>query len=151
VTARHGDKRTVGIVGLDHVQIAIPRGEVALARLFYGGVLGLQEVRKSRALAGRSGAWFIGPGTAIHLGEEDRFRPARKAHPAFVVADLATAKARLDVAGVEIVEDETGAAIRRCSVADPFGNRIELVDAGDAGFTEPRRRSARRGPASPPA
>lgn len=136
-------RRTVELVGLDHVQIAIPRGEEALARLFYGAVLGLQEVRKQSALSGRGGAWFIAPGVALHLGVEDPFIPARKAHPAFLVADLAKARRRLAAHHVEVFEDEHEIPIQRCYVDDPFGNRIELIDVRDAGFTTaPRRPSA---------
>jgi catechol 2,3-dioxygenase-like lactoylglutathione lyase family enzyme len=128
--------RTVDIVGFDHVQLSMPRGEEALARLFYGGVLGLQEVRKPRQLARRGGAWFVGPGLAVHLGTEDPFRPARKAHVAFRVASLERARHRLEVHDVEVVEDDSGLPVRRWYIADPFGNRIELVDARDAGFSE---------------
>ncbi len=137
-TRRGSRKRTVEIVGFDHVQIAIPHGEEALARLFYGGVLGLQEVRKPRALSGRGGAWFIAPGVAVHLGVEESFVPARKAHPAFVVADLAKARRRLAVHQIDVIEDETELAGARCYVNDPFGNRVELVDAVGAGFTSAR-------------
>jgi catechol 2,3-dioxygenase-like lactoylglutathione lyase family enzyme len=131
-------RRTVEVVGLDHVQLAMPTGEEALARLFYGGVLGLQEVRKPRQLARRGGAWFVGPGLAVHLGVEEPFRPATKAHPALVVRDLDHARERLAAHGVAIEDDPSGLAVRRCYVADPFGNRIELVDARDAGFTSAR-------------
>lgn len=133
-------RRTVELVGLDHVQIAIPRGEEALARLFYGAVLGLQEVRKQSALSGRGGAWFIAPGVALHLGVEDPFIPARKAHPAFLVADLAKARRRLAAHDVKVIEDDSEMPIRRCYVEDPFGNRIELIDVRDAGFTTAPRR-----------
>ena len=133
-------KRTVELVGLDHVQIAIPPGEEALARLFYGAVLGLQEVRKHSALSGRGGAWFIAPGVALHLGVEDPFIPARKAHPAFLVADLAKARRRLAAHDVEVIEDDAEIPIQRCYVNDPFGNRIELIDVRDAGFTTAPRR-----------
>jgi catechol 2,3-dioxygenase-like lactoylglutathione lyase family enzyme len=132
--------RTVEVVGLDHVELAMPPGEEALARLFYGTVLGLQEVRKVRALAGRGGAWFVGPGLAIHIGVETPFRPAQKAHPALQVASLERARRRLARHGVAVVEDDSGTPIQRVYVADPFGNRIELIDALDAGFTERRRR-----------
>jgi catechol 2,3-dioxygenase-like lactoylglutathione lyase family enzyme len=137
--SRRRRRRTVEVVGLDHAQLAIPAGEEALARLFYEGILGLQEVRKPRALARRGGAWFVGPGIALHLGVEEPFRAARKAHIALVVADLARARRRLERAGVLIEEDDSGLAVLRCFVSDPFGNRIELVDARDAGFTEARR------------
>lgn len=139
-------ERGIGIAGIDHVQLAMPAGEEALARMFYAGLLGLREVRKPRALARRGGTWFVAPGTAIHLGVEDPFRPAGTAHPALVVADLALARERLAAAGVETESDPTAGLVRRCYVRDPFGNRLELVDARDAGYSarRPDRRPADR-------
>ena len=127
----------IGVLGIDHVQLVMPvRGE-AEARRFYAGLLGLREVPKPAALNGRGGCWFVGPaGTAIHLGIDDRFIAARKAHVAFLVADLGAARATLEAAGVALIEDGSEAGLRRVYVADPFGNRLELVDAADAGFTE---------------
>jgi catechol 2,3-dioxygenase-like lactoylglutathione lyase family enzyme len=127
---------TVGVLAIDHVQLAIPaRGEPE-ARRFYGEVLGLREVAKPDTLAGRGGCWFVGPGgTAIHLGVDERFIAARKAHVCLIVADLGAARNALTAAGASIVEGaESG--LDRCYTADPFGNRIELVDASDAGFTD---------------
>jgi catechol 2,3-dioxygenase-like lactoylglutathione lyase family enzyme len=126
------------VTGIDHVQLSMPAGEEALARLFYGGVLGLQEVRKPRPLARRGGVWFVGPGLAVHLGVEDRFVPARRAHIAIVVRDIDHARARLTLHDVPIEEDDTGLDVRRCYIRDPFGNRLELVDGGDAGFSNRR-------------
>jgi catechol 2,3-dioxygenase-like lactoylglutathione lyase family enzyme len=129
----------------------MPPGEEALARLFYGGVLGLQEVRKPAPLRRRGGVWFVGPGLAVHLGVEQPFVPAQRAHPAFTVSDLAWARQRIAAHGLEVEEDESGLAVRRCYVRDPFGNRIELVDAADAGFSArtPRKRGAAPEPGSP--
>jgi len=122
--------------GLDHVQLAMPRGGEPRARTFYGALLGLTEVEKPAALADRGGCWFIGPRRLhLHLGVEEDFRPARKAHPAFVAADLAALRDRLVAAGVEIDEDGVDIGVERCYAADPFGNRIELVARSDAGFT----------------
>ena len=123
------------LVSIDHVQLGMPAGGEPDARAFYGGVLGIREVPKPPELAGRSGAWFAGRGVAVHLGVESDFRPATSAHPAFVVEDLALVRERLTAAGVEIREDDSGLPILRCYVPDPFGNRIELVDARDAGFS----------------
>lgn len=135
----------IGIVGLDHVQLSIPRGEEALARLFYGGVLGLDEVSKPKALRGRGGCWFVGAGVAVHLGAVRHFRPATRAHTAFVVDDIDAARRTLESAEVDIEEDTSGLPARRFYVADPFGNRIELIAAADGGFTHRRRhRRARR-------
>ena len=123
------------VIGLDHVQLAMPPGREADARRFYGGLLGLREVPKPAALADRGGCWFAGPGLAIHLGVQEPFVPAARAHPALVVADVESARHLLIAAGAPIVEDSSGLPVRRCYTADPFGNRIELVDVRDAGFS----------------
>lgn len=120
---------------IDHVQLDMPAGREDDARAFYRDLLGLREVSKPAALAVRGGVWFAGRSVAVHLGVETDFRPARKAHPGFVVDDLAAVRSRFAAASVAIVEDDVDIGIDRCYVADPFGNRIELVDAADAGFS----------------
>ena len=114
-------------LALDHVQLAIPRGGEAVARRFYGELLGLVEVPKPPALAVRGGCWFDSGDVKIHLGVEDDFRPARKAHPALRCRDYAGLLARLAAAGVEARPAEEVPGVRRCHIDDPFGNRIELV------------------------
>ena len=134
------DKRATPLVtALDHVQLAMPTGGEAAARRFYADVLGLHEVPKPEGLAGRGGCWFASAdaSVAVHLGVEDRFRPALKAHPAFVVADLEGARARLADAGVDVVEDDS-IDVGRFYTADPFGNRIEFIAEADRGFTRER-------------
>ncbi len=127
----------IDLLSIDHVQLAMPLDGEAAARRFYGDVLGLREVPKPAALAGRGGCWFAGPvGLAVHLGVEDPFTPAAKAHPCFVVADLASAREHLSAAGVAFEPDDSGLGVARAYVRDPFGNRIELVGAADAGFSE---------------
>jgi len=147
MTRRSGRRAAtgLGIVGIDHIQLAMPRGEEALARLFYAGLLGLTEVAKPRVLGRHGGCWFVGPAVAIHLGVERPFRPAVKAHPGLIVGDLAKARAKLAEAGMPIEEDDSGISVRRCYVRDPFGNRIELIAAEDRDFS--RRRRRRSGPA----
>jgi catechol 2,3-dioxygenase-like lactoylglutathione lyase family enzyme len=129
------------IVGLDHVQVAIRVGGEDAARRFYGALLGLTEVPKPAPLAARGGCWFVGSGVAIHLGAEADFRPARKAHLALLVDDLDGLRGALDVAGVPTKDDEASIGVRRFYAEDPFGNRLELVDRRDAGFTERVRTS----------
>jgi catechol 2,3-dioxygenase-like lactoylglutathione lyase family enzyme len=114
--------------GVDHVQIAIPRGAEDKARAFYVDVLGLAEVRKPARLAGRGGAWFASGDISLHLGVEDDFRPARKAHPAFLVDGLADVVARCRAAGAEVIDDDALETHARAFVFDPFGNRIELME-----------------------
>ena len=123
------------IRGLDHVQLAMPKGREADARRFYVEVLGLVEVEKPEPLASRGGCWFESASTVVHLGVEDPFAPAKKAHPAFLVEDLEQARRELAKAGRPIVPDDTLPRVRRFYTADPFGNRIELIQAGD-GFAE---------------
>ena len=117
----------MAIVGIDHVQLAMPAGREDEAREFYGRLRGLPETPKPAVLAARGGAWFENGSVKIHLGVEADFRPARKAHPALLVRDLRGLVERLRRAGVEVVEAERVGG-ERVFVADPFGNRIELME-----------------------
>jgi catechol 2,3-dioxygenase-like lactoylglutathione lyase family enzyme len=118
----------VQVTGLDHVQLAIPAGGEDAARAFYSGLLGLAEVAKPAALTGRGGCWFRGPGLSLHLGIEQPFAAASKAHVALGVEDLDQARAALVGAGVPVVDDDVDIGLRRFYLSDPFGNRIELVE-----------------------
>jgi catechol 2,3-dioxygenase-like lactoylglutathione lyase family enzyme len=116
------------VIGLDHLQLAMPRGREADARAFYSGILGLTEITKPPNLAVRGGVWFVLGSQQLHLGVEDDFRPARKAHPAFLVRDLAGMRLRLEQHGFAPHEDEPLAGYERLYVGDPFGNRLELLE-----------------------
>lgn len=119
----------MALLALHHVQLAMPSGGEDQARAFYGDVLGLDEVPKPNNLARRGGCWFELGDLRIHLGVEDDFRAARKAHPALLVDDLAGLTARIDAAGFKVVSDEPLPEFERLYVDDPFGNRIELMQA----------------------
>jgi catechol 2,3-dioxygenase-like lactoylglutathione lyase family enzyme len=112
---------------LDHVQLAMPAGGEPLARAFYHGLLEIPEVPKPPELAGRGGCWFERGDLKLHLGIEPDFRPARKAHPGLLVADLPVLCARLRSAGYVLKDDPVPGALR-VFVDDPFGNRIELIE-----------------------
>jgi hypothetical protein len=112
---------------IDHVQLAIPRGGEDAARGFYSAKLGIPEVPKPPLLAARGGCWFEIGDVRIHVGVEDDFRPARKAHPALRVCGLADLVERTGL-DVRWSNEVTGSV--RCHVDDPFGNRIELIEAG---------------------
>lgn len=116
------------ILELHHIQLAMPEGREQDARAFYSGVLGLREVDKPEELHARGGVWFEGASIKLHLGVETPFSPARKAHPAFRVADLNRAMALLQANGLAFRPDVDLPGIRRIYVDDPFGNRIELVE-----------------------
>jgi catechol 2,3-dioxygenase-like lactoylglutathione lyase family enzyme len=115
------------ITALHHVQLAMPRGGEEEARAFYVGVLGMTERPKPENLAKRGGTWFHAGAAEVHLGVEEDFRPARKAHPALLVADLEQVRRRCAAAGYETTTDEPLIGFDRAYVADPFGNRIELL------------------------
>jgi catechol 2,3-dioxygenase-like lactoylglutathione lyase family enzyme len=121
----------VGLVGLHHVQLACPRGSEDVLREFYVGVLGMAEVAKPPALAGRGGAWFRAGLLELHLGVEEDFRPARKAHPGLLVADLPAYAERLAAQGVAVEWDDDFPGYRRCYLTDPHGNRLELMEPLD--------------------
>ena len=117
------------IVRLDHVQLAMPPGREMQAEAFYAGVLGLERVPKPPPLAARGGCWFHHGHIAVHLGVEEDFRPARKAHPAFVVDDLAALRRACEEAGIEVRPNPDAELGRGAYLDDPFGNRIELIAA----------------------
>ena len=96
----------VPVVGIEHVQLAMPPGEERAARAFYSGVLGIPEVPKPPKLAKRGGAWFENEWVKIHLGVEKDFRSARKAHPALLVTGLASLIERFKGHGVDVINDE---------------------------------------------
>ncbi len=124
--------------GIDHVLISMPRGGEDAARAFYGGVLGLREVPKPPPLDTHGGCWFVSsanPSLSIHLGAEEPFTPARKAHVALLVPDLDGLRAALLASSAEVRDDDADIGVRRFYAFDPFGNRLELVDARDGGFS----------------
>ena len=116
------------VTGIDHVQIAAPPGCEQQARDFFGRVLGLEEIEKPSALRSRGGCWFrVGDGQ-LHIGVEEDFRPARKAHPAFTVENIAGFLATLREAGIMCAWDDTPGAVKRFYVNDPWGNRLEFTE-----------------------
>ena len=117
----------MAITGLDHVQLAIPPGGEGRAREFYAALLGMAEVPKPATLS-PSGCWFVGGAAMLHIGIDPDFRPAAKAHPAFLVDDLAALCIRLEAAGCPIREDKPVEGYVRFFTQDPFGNRIELME-----------------------
>jgi catechol 2,3-dioxygenase-like lactoylglutathione lyase family enzyme len=114
------------VIGIDHVQVAAPAGCEDAARTFYGALLGLEELPKPVSLAARGGCWFRAGPVELHLGVEEPFAPARKAHPGFVVDDLEALRTRLSAAGVAVRDDDALPGARRFYADDPFGNRLEF-------------------------
>ncbi len=117
------------IVGLDHVQIAIPPRVEPLLRAFYGELLGLVEIEKPPPLKARGGLWFrLADGRQLHLGVEEDFTPSKKAHPCFLVPTLDALAERLTKGGNSIQYDHSAPPVRRFYAHDPVGNRLEFAD-----------------------
>jgi catechol 2,3-dioxygenase-like lactoylglutathione lyase family enzyme len=123
----------VPIVGVDHVQVAMPAGREAEARAFYAGLLGIPELAKPPALAARGGAWFERGPVKVHLGVDPDFRPARKAHAGLLASGLDALIEELRRAGYDVTTDEPLEGYLRVYVNDPFGNRLELMEPRSAG------------------
>ncbi|WP_277584565.1 VOC family protein [Psychrobacillus antarcticus] len=113
---------------IDHVQLAAPKGSEAIARTFYGEILGFTEVDKPELLKKRGGIWFSFSSYQIHIGIEEPFAPAKKAHPAFLIENLDALKAHLTKSDVSFLVDTDLPGADRIYVHDPFGNRIEILE-----------------------
>ena len=113
---------------IHHVQLACPRGSEELSRHFYRDILGFAELTKPPILAARGGCWFRGHGIEIHLGVEQDFRPARKAHPGLLVLNLDGWASALASAGFPVKFDEEFPGMRRFYSEDPHGNRLEFLE-----------------------
>ena len=113
---------------IDHVQLAAPKGSEEQARKFFGEILGFEEIEKPAVLKKRGGAWFKYGHCQIHVGIEEPFVPARKAHPAFEIENIEGLKEHLTATDVEYIEDDNLPGANRIYVHDPFGNRIELLE-----------------------
>jgi catechol 2,3-dioxygenase-like lactoylglutathione lyase family enzyme len=121
------------ITGIDHVQVAVPPKVEDECRAFYVRLLGMEELVKPPILAARGGIWVKAGTQELHCGVEADFQPARKAHPAFAVAHLDDLARRVSAAGHNVAWDDTNPALRRFFTHDPFGNRLEFVEANPPG------------------
>jgi catechol 2,3-dioxygenase-like lactoylglutathione lyase family enzyme len=126
-------KISAGAWMIHHVQLACPPGSEETLRDFYGRVLGFQELAKPPALAARGGCWFRGHGIELHLGVEQDFCPARKAHPGLLVRDLDAWANRLRGARAPVLFDDDFPGMRRFYTEDPHGNRLEFLEPTDKG------------------
>lgn len=117
------------IAGIHHIQLAAPRDSESDARAFYGELLGLREIEKPSTLKKRGGVWFeLGDGRQVHIGVEENFIPARRAHPAFVVVGLDALREKIERAGYQTTSDDFFIGYNRFYAHDPFGNRLEFVE-----------------------
>ncbi|MEH6889596.1 VOC family protein [Bacillus sp. JJ864] len=116
------------IQGIDHVQLAAPEGCEEKARAFYGDILGLEEIPKPAELRKRGGCWFLCGSQELHIGVEQNFSPAKKAHPAFYVQHIGNLQENVTQKGVSVTVDTARPDVTRFYIVDPFGNRIEFME-----------------------
>lgn len=112
---------------IDHVQVAAPKGCEAAAREFYEGILGMEEIEKPEPLKARGGVWFGFGLYQLHVGVEENFVSAKKAHPAFIVQGAESMQRHLAANGIEFISDDSIPGMTRFFIFDPFGNRLEFI------------------------
>lgn len=121
-----------GLAAVDHVQLAAPPGSEDALRAFYADALGMTEIPKPPVLAARGGCWFAAGSVQLHLGIEEEFHPARKAHPGLCVTGIVEYAARLEAHGVPTEWDDNLPGHRRFYAHDPAGNRLEFLEPDPA-------------------
>ncbi|MFJ7513315.1 VOC family protein [Peribacillus simplex] len=113
---------------IDHIQLAAPKGSEDIARKFFKNILGFEEVEKPEELKKRGGVWFEFGNYQIHIGIEEPFYPAKKAHPAFEIENIEELKKHLITNGIDVIADDKLPGAKRFYISDPFGNRMELLE-----------------------
>lgn len=124
-----GSTGDFALLAIHYVQLAIPRDGEQQSRSFWGAVLGMRELDKPPVLAAGGGCWFRSGNLEVHLGVEKPFAPARKAHPGLRVDGLRALARRLEQAGYPVTWDAQFPGYDRFYSADPFGNRLEFLQA----------------------
>jgi catechol 2,3-dioxygenase-like lactoylglutathione lyase family enzyme len=117
------------ILAIDHVQIAVPVGVEQACRDFYLGVLGLTEIPRPEVGAGRSFLWARAGSQEVHFRPDPDFAPAQFAHPGFAVSDVEALASRVAAAGFDVSRQQS-VGPGRFHTRDPFGNRLEFLQAG---------------------
>ncbi|KOO50989.1 VOC family protein [Viridibacillus arvi] len=111
-----------------HIQLAAPKGSEDEAKRFFGDILGFREIEKPELLRKRGGVWFEFANYQIHIGIEEPFTPAKKAHPAFEIENIEDLKSHLSKNDIKFIIDEDLPGANRIYINDPFGNRIEILE-----------------------
>ncbi|RCH65835.1 glyoxalase [Streptomyces sp. SDr-06] len=120
------------LTAVDHVQLAAPPGSEPQLRTYYADILGMTEVPKPPVLAARGGCWFRCGAVQLHLGIDEDFRPARKAHPGLRVTSIEAYARRIEERGAKVVWDGDLPGHRRFYSEDPVGNRLEFLEPDPA-------------------
>ena len=117
---------SLGIIGIDHIQIAAPKALEGECLKFYREVLALPEIEKPDELKARGGAWFQAGPLQMHVGIDPDASPSSRRHICFLVSDLAAAKAAIQSRGVTIDSEGVAEGLKRFFIRDPADNRIEI-------------------------
>jgi catechol 2,3-dioxygenase-like lactoylglutathione lyase family enzyme len=107
--------------------VSCPPGGEDAARRFYADALGIPEVAKPPVLAARGGCWFRGESVEVHVGVEEGFAAAHKAHPAFLVEDIDGTAHQVGEHGFPVTWADDFPGYRRFYTADGNGNRVEVL------------------------
>jgi catechol 2,3-dioxygenase-like lactoylglutathione lyase family enzyme len=118
---------SLGITGIDHIQIAVPKALEAQCLKFYREIFAFPELTKPPELQARGGAWFQVGVLQMHIGVDPDASPKSKRHVCFLTADLAHAKSNVLKHGVAIEEESVAEGLSRIFIRDPAGNRIEIA------------------------
>lgn len=113
---------------IDHVQLAAPVGGEERARAFYKHILGFEEIEKPDSLKQRGGVWFRSGDVHIHIGVEEKFIPAKKAHPAIEIDQIEKLHKALLDKGINVTIDARLPGANRFYIHDYFGNRLEFLE-----------------------
>ncbi|ETT81462.1 VOC family protein [Viridibacillus sp. FSL R5-0477] len=111
-----------------HIQLAAPKGSEDKAKRFFSDILGFREIAKPELLKKRGGVWFEFAHYQIHIGIEEPFTPAKKAHPAFEIENIEALKSHLSKNDIKFINDDDLPGANRIYINDPFGNRIEILE-----------------------
>ena len=115
------------IIGVNHVQVNVPRESLAAARDFYIGFLGMKEISRPGSFSS-PGIWMHAGTFEMHIGvEEGVNRSATRAHVAYEVSDLAECRQKVAAAGYAMKEQPLIPGYDRFQFRDPFGNNIEII------------------------
>ncbi|HUB84156.1 MAG TPA: VOC family protein [Rhizomicrobium sp.] len=117
---------SIGVVAIDHVQIAVPRKQEQQCVAFYRDLLGAAEIPKPNALITRGGAWFQLGNVQFHVGVDAESSPPSRRHICFLVEDFARARAWAEAYGMAVENGDEAEGLRRFFIRDPAGNRIEI-------------------------
>lgn len=116
----------LAVIGMDHVQITVPVALEAKCLAFYRDLLGSAETAKPVELQTKGGAWFQLANLQLHIGLEPDASPPSKRHVCFLVADVGSARAMIEAAGIPVDKFGISDGRPRFFIRDPAGNRIEI-------------------------